>query len=280
MATTHIGEEVFQHSPHLNRLFLLHKKPLFSWFSLFKTLQQEKIQTALFFYKPPTWVQRICHFLGISILLETESNSLLDCLQLIEKLGARCSGVHLELFFPPPKPSFSPIPLIGIHPFAQKAFHQWPEENFIELGQRLKDHFGCNLLIIGDLKNKKATLRIASNIEGAEALFNPLSLEERSAWIKKMSISIVHDLDFLHLSLALNTPTLALLGHTDLQPLGIQNTYFFYEATLLQTKPTCFPCLKAACPKPFCMRQLTVEEVFDRVLRMFYRADHKLKILI
>jgi hypothetical protein len=44
--------------------------------------------------------------------------------------------------------------------------------------------------------------------------------------------------------------------------------YFAPHVSVLQKKPTCFPCLKKKCHEPFCMLQISTDEVLQAALEL------------
>jgi len=70
--------------------------------------------------------------------------------------------------------------------------------------------------------------------------------------------------------------TLALFTPTDPVLCG---PYFAPHVSVLQKKPTCFPCLKKKCHDPFCMLQISTDEVLGAALKIF-RRKNELSVVI
>jgi ADP-heptose:LPS heptosyltransferase len=159
------------------------------------------------------------------------------------------------------------IPLVGLHPGSKDAFKQSPPGYFIEVGNRLKHHLGCQIIVTGNRDEKELVSKVAKGIEGAIPIAGQLSIHALGALIQKMSLMISNDTGPMHIGFSMKTPVLGLFGPTDHRLCG---PYFVPRAVVIQKEKTCTPCLKKKCHEPFCLLQISKEEVFQAAQRAFY----------
>lgn len=281
------GFQVLQHLPEVDRLYLLPKNLLFSFFSLLRTLRKERFNTVLLFHASQRLVFPLCAQLGASRIIGTKGqNKGLDALltdalpwkhsheiqrrlDIIEKIGVRAADFHLhyittkeeeekaEGFFREHHLD-SPTRVIALHPGAKDFYKCWQKENFITLGKMLQKE-GFSILITGGMHEKELLSSIASEIPGSIVLMKPL--REFAAILKRVHLMIANDTGPMHLAIALKTPVIALYAPTDPKICGP----FHAEHVYLIAKPrTCTPCLRRSCRYPFCMLQITPQEVFEK----------------
>lgn len=293
--TSPIGEEVLRNNPHLSEVYTLKTPLFFSFIRLYFRLRKRKITTALILHTSQRAALPFCHLIGATTLIGTEGiNKGLDFLLthplekkreheierrfgIVVKAGAVPSDPYLELF-PTQKDEQKAneflleneilpfMPIVGIHPGAKDKFKQWHPDCFIELAKRLQDHLGCQILITGNASEKELMQKISHSIPNSIALTDPLSLTTFAALLKRMSLFIVNDTGPMHVAFSVNAPTIALFGPTDPKLCGPH----FAKATVIRKEPTCTPCLRKACQDPFCLLQISVDEVYNSALSLFY----------
>lgn len=286
--TSAMGKQVLQGNPHLNEIFVIKEPPFFSLLKLFPTLIQRQIATVFVFHISQRPILPFCTLIGAGRIIGTEKiNKALDFLltdrleteqiheierrlKIVEAAGAKSKSKAME-FFPSAEDHAKAAALlpsglvIGLHPGAKDRFKQWPPSHFITLGQRLKDKLGCQIVVTGTPAEKSLVETIAKSIDGAIGIYEGVSIPTLAALLSRLSLYITNDTGPLHMACAANTPTVALFTPTD--PL-LCGPYFASHVTVLQKKPTCFPCLKKKCHDPFCMLQISPDEVLKTALNI------------
>jgi len=289
LLTSPIGQEIFKHNPYIDRIYIF-KKSLFSQIRLIYTLRQAKIQTALIFHISQRPAIPLSIFGGASHLIGSQNmNKGLDFLlniilpltpiheikrrlNIIVKTGARELSHHLELFTSPEDDVIDSFlqkhqlsletPLIGIHPGAKDSFKRWPARLYIEVADRLQKTLGYQILLSGNASEKLLTEEIASGLPGA-LLCNDLPVRSFSLLLKKLKLFITNDTGPMHLAFAMNTPTVALFGPTNPTLCG---PYMATNVTIIKKQLTCTPCLRKKCKDPFCLLQISPEEVYKAAI--------------
>ncbi len=291
--TSGLGKQVLQSSPHIDEIFVVKEPPFFSLLKLFPTLVKRKISKVLVFHVSQRPLLPFCALLGAGRIIGTEKiNKGLDFLltdkletkriheierrlEVVEAAGAKVSSKLME-FFPSDedhKKAQALLPsgvVIGLHPGAKDRFKQWPPSHFITLGRLLKEKLGCQIVVTGTPAEKSLVDSIVQSIEGAVGVYEGVSISTLAALLGKLSLYITNDTGPLHIACATNTPTIALFTPTDPVLCG---PYFAPHVSVLQKKPTCFPCLKKKCNEPFCMLQISTDEVLQTALQLLEEKE-------
>ncbi|NGX26981.1 MAG: Lipopolysaccharide core heptosyltransferase RfaQ [Chlamydiae bacterium] len=290
--TSTIGAAVLKHNKHIDELFVLSSSPFFSFFRFFLTLRKRKFDSILVFHTSQRIVLPFCALLEAPQIIGTRGiNKDLDFLltkalpqkyqheidrrlDIVREIGAHVSDYALEITFRKQEEQNirrflegngipEHIPLVGLHPGAKNAFKQWPKESFIEVGKRLMQHLGCQILVSGDQSEALIAYEIASKIPGAIPIAGELELSSFAALLKKMMVFITNDTGPMHIAFATQTPTIAIFGPTDPNLCG---PFHVKNAHVLATPKTCNPCLKKNCADPFCLLAIGPDAVYDAVL--------------
>ena len=105
---------------------------------------------------------------------------------------------------------------IGIHPGASEPTKIWPAVKFIELIRKLINS-GSEIFLIEGPQDKLICEKIKSAFAGNELkYFRSEKISQTAALIKKCNLFITHDTGTRHLSVAVETPVLALLPEDNL----------------------------------------------------------------
>ncbi len=187
-------------------------------------------------------------------------------LKLMEKLGAKNHTEQLSFFLQPeekiswPKHSLR----VAIHPGSKDGFKRWPTEHFIQVGQALRKH-GAEICITGTTQEIPLLEQIRDAIPGA-VICNPTwNLRQFAAHLEHCDLLISNDTGPVHLACALNVPVIALYSPTNLALCG---PHLAKRALPIAKPPTCEPCLKRKCLRPFCLLQISPEEVVTMATKM------------
>ena len=211
-------------------------------------------------------------------------------LALVEALGARIPGAvrvpHIalttaaadgvtHLFETLAIPADAPV--LTIHPGSQKPSHRWPAERFAELACRLLAERRMLHIVFSAVPDE------APLVEGIRAAL-PTSLRERAldsmqcggiptlvGLLHRSAACLSNDTGVMHLARACGTPLVALLGAEEDRrwgpyPLGSA------PAVALRYRVPCAPCVRWSCDPLYCLRSITVNEVFGAVSHLLDTA--------
>ena len=162
--------------------------------------------------------------------------------------------------------------LVGVHPGSVWPTKCWPLENYAQLITRMENELGITTVLVGgktdfNLGEQVSRLSNAHPIN----LATKTSLTELMALMKHFKLFITNDSGPMHIATAFGVPTLAIFGPTT-KELG----FFPYGEgnRVIEVKDlSCRPCALHGgkeCPLGHfkCMKDITVEEVFDAAKEM------------
>ncbi|NOY52867.1 MAG: lipopolysaccharide heptosyltransferase II [Deltaproteobacteria bacterium] len=162
-------------------------------------------------------------------------------------------------------------PLIGLNPGAAYGpAKMWIPERFSELGTRLFNGIGADILLVGGPSEIALCRNIARRISGEVLdLSGRTDLPQLAAVLSLCDLVVTNDSGPMHLASAVGTPVVALFGSTDpdaTSPLG--------EHVILSKRMECAPCRERICPRGDmrCMKEIEVEDVMEAVIRLLPEA--------
>ncbi|MBI5346618.1 MAG: glycosyltransferase family 9 protein [Chlamydiae bacterium] len=291
--TSPIGSQILKNNPYIDETLILKKPFLKQFFPLLKTLRKLKIETVLLFHTSQRLTLPLCSLInaekiigfekghkGLEFLLtekikdenihEIKKRSLLA-----EKIDVKCKNYKIEFYLTSlerdfvanllKNQNFGNQPLILIHPGANDPYKCWPKNNFIELGNLLKNFYNGQILISGSLKEDPLVQEIKDKIPGSMQILG-WGLREFAALLEKIDLLITNDTGPMHLASSLNTNTVAIFAPTNKE---LSGPFQILSTLVIDRKPTCTPCLKRKCKIPFCLAQITPKEIFDGIMKHF-----------
>jgi len=163
--------------------------------------------------------------------------------------------------------------LIGINPGAAYGSAKcWLPERFHAVAKRLLEQDPSHaVLFFGDLSHKNLINEICQGLPArAVNLAGQTDLQALMALISICSVFLTNDSGPMHIADSLNVPLVALFGSTD----PIVTGPYRHSSSVMQKKVPCSPCFKRVCPIDFpCMKGLTVDDVFNRVLKVIHQKE-------
>ena len=147
---------------------------------------------------------------------------------------------------------------------ATKKANKWPEENFSKLAEMIKSRLGVKIVITGGREDISSSISIAG--KSKDYLINlagKTTIPELKEIIAGAELVVSCDTGPMHLAVALNKPVVALFGPSD--PLRTGPLY----GEVIQKPLNCVPCNKRNCDDPVCMREITPQDVFERMEAMW-----------
>ncbi len=283
LLTSPIGKQLFQNNPYLDEIFTLKNPALLSSIKLLGALRKKAFDTAFIFHLSQRPILPLVSLAGPSKIVGTEGiNKGLDYLltdpikqspihEIQRRLNiADCenSSPEMELFLTEDEneAALKHLPnthlIIGMHPGAKDKYKQWDPKHFIELGRKLAKEKGATLMITGDKGEAPLAEQIASSIPGAISVAGKLPVRVTAALIEKFDLFVTNDTGPMHIAFAMGTPTIAVFSPTDPKLCG---PYQISHGTTFQKPRTCTPCIRKKCRSPFCMEQISPDEVYERI---------------
>ncbi len=176
--------------------------------------------------------------------------------------------------------------IIVINPNASdlRIERRWPKENFTSLAKKLRLTYPQKtILLIGAANEKDWVNEIHQKLddETGKKVFNVaglFSLGELFAVIDSAEIIITNDTGPMHISFSLGRPTISLFGPASPSQYGQNPSAFGVYKNIY-----CSPCVHDFLTPPCkgdnqCMKQITVEEVFDLCNKVFSHSQKEANI--
>lgn len=157
-------------------------------------------------------------------------------------------------------------PLIGIHPGATWPAKRWLADRFSILADRLAVELGAHVVVTAGPDDSGTIREMASSFVTKPTVLPILSLRQLAAVISLCNAYVTNDAGPMHISTAVDTPTIGLFGP------GEENIWFPYSSSdghqALRRDVVCHPCHLDFCNREGdgfmeCMKRLTVNDVFE-----------------
>jgi len=175
----------------------------------------------------------------------------------------------------------TPGPYLGIHAgtqtFKNMAARRWPAEQFAELCRLAHEHFGLTPLLFGVGSEIDLNKRIVE-LAGVGHVIETPSIKHTAAIVRYCSAFVSNDSGLAHLAVALDVPTVMVVGPTDpdlIRP--------YSNGVAVKVDVGCAPCyrprrapLACHCSKPFkCLLDITVQQVCEALATVLGSSEMK-----
>jgi ADP-heptose:LPS heptosyltransferase len=153
-------------------------------------------------------------------------------------------------------------PLMIVHPgtSAFGVFKRWAPENFGALAKRLHQERGFETLVLWGPGEEDLAKKTAGSEQGCTHVAPPTrSLLHLAAFIRCGDVYVSADSGPLHLANYIGVPCLGLFGPKD------PTLYrpYFPPSRVVRSEVDCSPCTKRTCDDSICMKNLSLDAVFE-----------------
>lgn len=175
--------------------------------------------------------------------------------------------------------------LVGFHPGCNPAqgnfYKRWPAKHFAQLGDQLAETFGAKILIgFGGAEEKPLYAEIAAAMRHPPLILENTAILNTAALMKQCRLFVAGDSGLMHLATMLKVPTVALFGPIDAArcaPLGKADTVIKADLPCApcnkyphyQSGGSYIRCLYHGAQKGYCMQSITVESVYQTIVRNY-----------
>jgi len=164
----------------------------------------------------------------------------------------------------------TPELLVAINPMAKWETKLWDNLKFANLADRLIKQANADVIFTGGQEDSEAIENIISNMKAKAAnLAGKTDLKTLAALYEKASIVVSTDTGPMHLAAAIGTSVVALFGPTAPWRTGP----FGPGHKIIRANLECSPCFKRQCNTIDCMKQITVDQVFDAVMSAIFTTE-------
>lgn len=158
--------------------------------------------------------------------------------------------------------------VIAFNPGTAHAVKCWPVERFAELGDRLKEELGVEIVILGSAGERALAEGIMARMRHSAHDLTGCSLGELGALLERSALLVTGDTGPMHVASAVGTRVVALHGPTSPERSGPVGEG---HRIVMHREFCCCPCNSFKCKNRVfreCMERITVEEVFFAVKEM------------
>ena len=159
--------------------------------------------------------------------------------------------------------------LIAINPMAKWMTKLWESDKFASLADRLQKELSCKVVFTGSRQDREAIDKIIQRMDETPLnLTGQTNLKELAYLYSRCQLLVSTDTGPMHIAAAMGCPVVALFGPTAPWRTGPYGP----GHTIIRQEMACSPCLKKKCEDLRCMRNITVDRVFEAV-------EHRLELL-
>jgi len=150
---------------------------------------------------------------------------------------------------------------VAVSPVALWETKLWEEHKFAALCDRIVGELGLKVVLTGDKAGGVLSRIEARMTEAAVNLGGKTTLRDLAALYKRAELLVTTDSGPMHVAAAVGTAVVALFG-----PTAPWRTGPYGPGHVVIRKATaCSPCFLKRCETGQCMKDITVEEVFEAV---------------
>ena len=161
--------------------------------------------------------------------------------------------------------------VIGFQVGSAYRYKMWPIESYIDLGKKiLNSADNAQIILTGASAERDLCQSVFKGIADRRVINSAgeISLNLLPALIEKFALMITPDTGPFHIAVAAGTPTISLFSPTAPEIWGPFHDKDIHN--VVYKKMPCNPCLKNKCADISCMRQITVDEVYEKACRAVF----------
>ncbi|MBN2283095.1 MAG: lipopolysaccharide heptosyltransferase II [Deltaproteobacteria bacterium] len=160
-------------------------------------------------------------------------------------------------------------PFIAVNPVAFWETKLWEDEKFARLCDRIGEELDIPVIITGGGGEKRLE-RIAGMTRGpCVNLQGKTTLRDLAYLYQKARLVVTTDSGPMHVAAAMGTPVVALFGPTD----PVRTGPYGEGHRVIRKNLPCSPCFLKTCKTMQCMKEISVDEVFQAVVEKIGNRD-------
>ncbi len=225
-----------------------------------------KEKSHLFYHEKVEGVDRRLHKVERNMLLPRHigTNGVIPEIVLVAPGEA---GAYIDRFFE--KEGIS-SPVFAVNPFSSKgsAFKRWDLDRYGQLIGRIREKGNARVIILWGPGEKEEAEALRKTTGEGVYLACPTDVPQLLALLKKVDMYIGGDTGVMHLAAFAGTPVVAVFGPTDV----LINGPYGARCTVVRKDLPCSPCKNKKCEKRICLKEISVNEVYEAVVDMNERT--------
>jgi ADP-heptose:LPS heptosyltransferase len=173
--------------------------------------------------------------------------------------AGRILGLH-------PGAQVSVYPRLLVHPGSRSRFRIWPADRFAAVCDRVQDELDAQVFIVAGPGERALAHKIREQSRSHVIVIDQnLRLGQLAALAAHCGVMLCHDSGPMHVAAASGARVVALFGSQNAavwRPLGEGHTVLQTELPCTCLPDTPIPCVREDSYRSYCVRKLTVDEVF------------------
>lgn len=290
-------KELFQGNPHIDRILGYRDNWLMRSLLFWRTFSFHYDSVLVFHANDDLWkILKVIRFKEcynrqgfenslrkISTLNPLPHHSVEKRLALVERVGGkRSSDYRYEYFLPEEAAGWKEKKLkewgitpgeklVGLQLGAADPYKCWPLDSYVELARKLRAKHKVKIYLNASPKERDLIKQFQNRLP-AKGIFHceASALWQSAALISACSIFVTNDTGPMHMAIGLGVPLVALFCPSDSLVTGPLHDS---RSIVIRKERPCDPCLDRRCPDPFCMQQISVEEVFQAADQILSRGS-------
>ncbi|MGB5157582.1 glycosyltransferase family 9 protein [Desulfobacterium sp. N47] len=158
--------------------------------------------------------------------------------------------------------------IIAVNPMAKWKTKLWEADKFSRLALMLQKDLSCRIIFTGskqDVPVIDGIISKAGNTDRITNLAGKTSLKELACLYSRCSVLVCTDTGPMHIAAAMGCRVVSLFGPTS----PLRTGPYGNGHKVIRSDVDCSPCLKKECDNTACMKNITVNAVFDAVKSSF-----------
>ncbi len=154
--------------------------------------------------------------------------------------------------------------IIMLNPGAGWPTKRWPAEKFIRLADKLTGEINSKVIMSWGPQEKEIIENIKNNMNNRITIMPQSTIKQLGAIIRRCDLFVGSDTGPTHLAAALEIPVVGLYGPSDPK----RNGPYATKNIIIQKDISCASCWKRECNKIDCMKNISVDEVFEACVEL------------
>lgn len=161
-------------------------------------------------------------------------------------------------------------PIIVLNPGGNWNLKRWPADKFAELGDKLVELFGAQILITGAEKDIELGDKISGMMKHKPVVTcGKTTLRQLAAILRGADLVVSNDSGPMHIAVSQGAKTIALFGPTDPKVTGPYGAGKYVVIRKPLPSPDCkIPCYNLRCEENACMKAITVGDVIKEANKL------------
>jgi 3-deoxy-D-manno-octulosonic-acid transferase/heptosyltransferase-1 len=153
-------------------------------------------------------------------------------------------------------------PVVAINPIARWKTKLWEPERFTALANRIIDELSCKVIFTGSDNDRRVIDNISEKMKRRPVnLAGRTNLKQLAYLLKGCAALVTTDTGPMHIGAAMGCRVVALFGPTAPWRTGPYGP----SHKVIRADLECSPCFKKKCEDMRCMKEITVDKVFEAV---------------